>query len=162
MNIKIQRVIFAILTIITFVAIFIFSNQNGEKSGSTSRTFTRKIVEIFRIDKNLNEIEKEELIANSQYIIRKLAHFTIYTIAGINIYGFINTYNIKKSNKIISTFLIGVIYAISDEAHQMFSGGRTPAVKDVCIDTLGVMIGICIFIVVNKIIKCCKEISRKN
>lgn len=84
MNIKIQRVIFDILTIITFIAIFIFSNQNGEKSGSTSRSFTRKIIEILRIDKNLNEIEKEELIANSQYIIRKLAHFTIYTIAGIN------------------------------------------------------------------------------
>ncbi len=161
MNIKIQRIIFAILTIMTFIAIFIFSNQNGEKSGSTSRTFTRKIVEILQIDKNLNEIEKEELIANSQYIIRKLAHFTIYAIAGINIYGFINTYNIKKSKKIISTFLIGVIYATSDEIHQMFSGGRTPAIKDVCIDTLGVVFGIGVFIVINKIVKCCQEINKK-
>lgn len=161
MNIKIQRVIFAILTIITFVAIFIFSNQNGEKSGSTSRMFTRKIVEILRIDKNLNETEKEELIENAQYIIRKLAHFTIYTIAGINIYGFISTYSISKKNKIVSTILIGIVYAISDEVHQMFSGGRTPAIKDVCIDTLGVMFGICIFMVINKMIKCCQRISKK-
>ncbi len=160
MNIKIQRVIFDILTIITFIAIFIFSNQNGEKSGSTSRSFTRKIIEILRIDKNLNEIEKEELIANSQYIIRKLAHFTIYTIAGINIYGFVNTYNIKKSNKLIITILIGILYAISDEMHQMFSGGRTPAVKDVCIDTIGVMFGICTFIAIDKIIKACQKISK--
>ena len=46
MNLKIQRIIFAILTIATFVTIFIFSNQNGEESGSTSRKFTKKMIEI--------------------------------------------------------------------------------------------------------------------
>ena len=100
MSIKIQRIIFAVLTIATFITIFTFSNQNGDESGSTSREFTRKIIEILQIDKNLNEYEKENLIENSQFIIRKLAHFTIYTIAGINIYGFVNTYNIKRKNKI--------------------------------------------------------------
>ena len=37
MNLKIRRIIFAVLTIATFVIIFICSSQNGEKSGSTSR-----------------------------------------------------------------------------------------------------------------------------
>lgn len=160
MNIKIQRVIFAILTILTFIAIFIFSNQNGEKSGSTSRTFTRKIVEILQIDKNLNEVEKEELIENAQYIIRKIAHFTIYTIAGFNMYGFINTYKIRNKNKIIIVIFAGVLYAISDEVHQMFSGGRTPAIKDVCIDTVGAIFGICVFMAINRMIKACLKISK--
>lgn len=153
MNLKIQRIIFAILTIATFVTIFIFSSQNGDESGSTSRNFTRKVIEILQIDKYLNESEKENLIENSQFIIRKLAHFTIYTIAGINMMGFINTYNIKKKNKIISVLLVGVIYAISDEFHQMFSGGRTPAIKDIFIDSFGVLIGICVFIQLNKIVR---------
>lgn len=153
MNIKIQRIIFAILTITTFATIFIFSNQNGNISGDTSRGFTRKIVEILRIDKNLSETEKENLIENSQFIIRKFAHFTIYTIAGINIYGFFNTYNMKKKNKILSAVLIGVLYAISDEIHQMFSGERTPAIRDVIIDSCGVLFGIFIFLIINKVIK---------
>lgn len=153
MNLKIQRIIFGILTAITFITIFIFSNQNGEKSGSVSRDFTKKVIETLHIDKNLNEIEKENLIENSQFIVRKLAHFTIYTIAGINLYGFINTYNIKNKYKMIGALLVGIIYAISDEIHQMFSGGRTPAVMDVFIDSCGVLFGINMFLITNKIIK---------
>ena len=55
MNLNIKRTIFAILTIATCIIIFIFSNQNGEKSGLTSRGFVRKIVEITGITNNLNE-----------------------------------------------------------------------------------------------------------
>lgn len=153
MNLKIQRIFFAILTIVTFVTIFAFSNQNGEKSGSTSRGFTKKIIEILQLDKNLSESEKENLIENSQFFIRKLAHFTIYTIAGINIFGFVNTFDMKKRNKILCALLVGIIYAMSDEIHQMFSGDRTPAIRDVFIDSCGVLFGICIFLVIDKIIK---------
>ena len=160
MSIKIQRIIFTVLTISTFITIFTFSNQNGDESGSTSREFTRKIIEILQIDKNLNEYEKEKLIENSQFIIRKLAHFTIYTIAGINIYGFVNTYNIKRKNKILSTLLVGVAYATSDEIHQMFLENRTPAIRDIMIDSCGVLFGIAIFLILDKIMKATKNKNR--
>lgn len=153
MNIKIQRIIFAILTLATFVTIFIFSNQNGNLSGSTSRGFTKKIIEILRIDRNLSESEKEELIENSQFVIRKLAHFTIYTLAGINIFGFFNTFDMKMKNKIICALFTGAVYAVSDEFHQMFSGERTASIRDVCIDSCGVVFGIFIFLIINKVIK---------
>lgn len=162
MNLKMQRIIFAILTIATFITIFIFSNQNGEKSSYTSRGFTKKIIEILQLDKNLSESEKENLIENSQFIIRKLAHFTIYTIAGINIFGFVNTFDMKKKNKILGTLLVGIIYAISDEIHQMFSGDRTPAIRDVIIDSCGVLFGICIFLIFNKIIEMRKNKIHRN
>lgn len=145
MKLKIQRIIFAILTITTFTMIFIFSSQNGEKSGATSRGFTRKIIEILQIDKNMEEDKKELLIENCQYNIRKLAHFTIYAIAGINMAGFIDTYNVNKKNKLIAVIVVGSIYAVLDEFHQTFAGSRTPAVKDVVIDTFGVVFGIGIF-----------------
>lgn len=153
MNLKIQRIIFAILTIATFATIFIFSSQNGNISEATSRRFTRKIVEILRIDKNLSETEKENLIENSQFIIRKLAHFTIYTIAGINIFGFFNTFDMKMKNKIICALFTGTVYAMTDEFHQMFSGERTASIRDVCIDSCGIVFGIFIFLIINKVIK---------
>lgn len=80
MNIKIQRIIFAILTLATFVTIFIFSNQNGNLSGSTSRGFTKKIIEILRIDKNLSETEKENLIENSQFVCKKISTFYLFIL----------------------------------------------------------------------------------
>lgn len=142
MNLKIQRIILAILSILTFITIFIFSSQNGDKSGYTSRNFTRKVIEMLQIDKNLSEIEKENLIENSQFVIRKSAHFTIYMIAGIMIMGFCSTYSLKWNKKISITLAIGFIYAIFDELHQgITGGGRTPRILDICIDSLGVIIG---------------------
>ena len=47
--------------------------------------------------------------------------------------------------------MVGSIYAVSDEFHQMFSGGRTPAVGDVCIDALGVLFGLMIYSLFNKV-----------
>lgn len=154
MNLKIKRILFGILTIITCIIIFIFSSQNGEKSGLTSRGFVRKIVEITGITNDLNEEEKEEVIENCQFVVRKLAHFSIYAILGINILGFVNTYkNFKLQSRIEITLFSGFLYAVSDEFHQMFSGGRTASPKDVCIDTLGVLFGIEIFLLIKKLIK---------
>lgn len=154
MDLKIKRILFGILTIITCIIIFIFSSQNGEKSGLTSRGFVRKIVEITGITNDLNEEEKEEVIENCQFVVRKLAHFSIYAILGINILGFVNTYkNFKFKSQIEITLFSGFLYAVSDEFHQMFSGGRTASPKDVCIDTLGVLFGIGIFLLIKKLIK---------
>lgn len=152
MNIKIQRIIFAILTIVTFIAIFMFSSQNGEESGSLSREVARIILDILQISKSLEINEIEILIENIQFIIRKLAHFTIYAIVGINLTGFINTYekiNIKK--KIIFILAVGIGYAISDEFHQMFSGGRTPSIRDIGIDSAGVIFGMMTFYIIKTI-----------
>jgi hypothetical protein len=37
---------------------------------------------------------------------------------------------------------VGTLYAASDELHQMFSDGRSPQVRDVCIDSAGVLTGV--------------------
>lgn len=147
------RIIFLALTLLTCITIFIFSNQNGEESGETSRGFTKKIIDICPITKNLNEKIKEELTEKTQKIIRKLAHFSIYTILGINLMGLLNTYDgLENKTKAKTSLIIGVIYAISDEIHQMFSGGRTPAILDVCIDGTGILFGIIIVFGIVKII----------
>ena len=144
--------------IIKFITIFIFSGQNGETSSKTSRGFTEKIINLLPISKNWNENKKQEIIEKSQTIIRKLAHFTIYTIAGIWMMAFANTYdNITLKQKILIVITIGMLYAISDEFHQMFSDGRTPSIRDVGIDTLGVTFGSIITTLIAKIAKITKK-----
>ncbi len=43
--------------------------------------------------------------------------------------------------------LICVGFACGDEYHQSFVAGRSPSVKDVCIDSVGVFLGIAVRIV---------------
>ena len=154
MELEIKRIMFAILIIVTCIIIFIFSSQDAEKSGLTSSGFIRKIIEITRITNDLNEEEKETLIESCQFVVRKLAHFSIYAILGINTIGFVSTYkNLKLKTQIIVTVLFGAMYALSDEFHQMFSNGRTASLKDVCIDSVGVLFGVAIFLIMKKTIK---------
>lgn len=130
----------------TCIIIFQFSSQNGEKSGNISGNFTRKVIEILPKTKNQTEEQKNQLVEKIEFPVRKMAHFSIYTALGITSMGFINTYNMTRQKKIGIAFLIGFLYAISDEIHQVFSDGRTAKVLDVCIDSSGVTFGIFIIL----------------
>ena len=150
---KIARIIFFILTIATAIIIFMFSNENKEQSGNTSKNFIEGIIEIFPKTKKLEQEEKEEIIKKAQPLIRKLAHFSIYTVLGINVMGYIITYkNIEQKKQIILAIITCIIYATSDEIHQYFSS-RGPSILDVGIDTCGSILGLCITKGINKLIK---------
>ena len=41
--------------------------------------------------------------------------------------------------------LVAVFYAMSDEFHQSFVPGRGPSAYDVMIDSVGIVIGLCLF-----------------
>lgn len=152
----VTRVIFLILMIINCIVIFIFSSQNGEKSSNVSGSFVKQIVEILTGTKNLSESEKEQLTENLQFVVRKGAHFSIYTLLGFFTMGFMNTFNINTKRKIILAFIFGLFYAIADEIHQLFSSGRTAKIMDVGIDSLGVIFGILIISLIIYLI------NRKN
>ena len=48
------------------------------------------------------------------------------------------------SKRFIVSIVISVLYAVSDEIHQIFVPSRVGAVADVFIDSLGATLGICI------------------
>ena len=153
-NKNILRMIFLILILATFSIIFCFSSQDGNKSKSVSKQVMRTIVEVNPKTNKLNEIEKEDVVEKSQPAIRKLAHFIIYMLAGILIMGFLSTYDFHWKKKLVITLIIGILYAIFDEIHQLFTGGgRTARVFDVFIDSLGILVGSFITLGVFKFIK---------
>ena len=157
---QITRIIFLILSIITALIIFMFSSENGEKSGNTSRNVVKNIIEIIPSTKNLSNEEKENIIENSQLLVRKLAHFSIYAILAFNVIGYIGTYNIENKKQIILALIICIIYAISDEIHQNFSEGRACSIIDVGIDTCGSIFGILIMKIGSKITN--KKVEKNN
>ena len=151
MNKIIIKVIFGIMVLTWMITVFTLSNEPAKKSSNTSGKTIRIIINILPNTRNMDENEKEQIVSDLQPITRKLAHFSLYTLGGILIYNFINAFNIEFSKKFIFSFLIGGIYAISDEFHQLFIPGRSGEIRDVCIDSSGVLLGIFIMIVLIKL-----------
>lgn len=141
----VKRILFAVLVIVWMVTIFCFSNEKSEDSTDTSGTVIKNVLTKFNSFNDLKQDEQISIIENLQHPIRKLAHFTIYAIGGVLIFNFINTYEIENRKKIMFTILVGALYAVTDEIHQLFISGRSGEIIDVMIDTSGVSIG-CIII----------------
>lgn len=146
---NITRIILAILLLGTFYIIFGFSGQDGKESSVLSRKVTEFITDnIFHLS---NEF-KIQCIEQLEYIIRKLAHFSIYTVVGILLMGFVSTYEIEKIKKIYISIVVGIIYATSDEIHQAFIPDRSARLTDVIIDTMGIVLGIVIVLIFMKLV----------
>lgn len=146
-NLNFKRIMFLIMLVITFYIIFNFSAQDAQVSGSLSYKVTEYIIELLSKIKTMDLNTKLYYIGRLHPIIRKLAHFAIYTVVGFSVMGFMCTFNMKNIYKFITSLSIGVIYAISDEIHQHFTPGRCASIKDVCIDSLGVLTGIFMLII---------------
>ena len=146
-NLIFKRIIFILMLVVTFYVIFNFSAQDGETSGNISRKVTEIVVEILSKIKTMDFNLKLHYIEKLHPIIRKIAHFSIYTLVGFSVMGFMCTFDIRNILKFIISIAIGVTYAITDEIHQGFTPGRYPSVVDVCIDSAGVLTGIFILII---------------
>lgn len=158
MKLNIIRGILITALIAIFVTIFGFSNQNSETSAGLSQKVTNFVVEFVPSIKNMPEKEKEQAEYRIEKIIRKIAHYSIYTLVGILLMALMSTYKIKELDRIAISMIIGVIYAATDEIHQAFVPGRGPLVTDVILDSMGVLTGIFIVILVYKIIcKMCRH-----
>lgn len=141
-NLILKRIFFLAILLLTFYIVFNFSAQNGEESGNLSEKVTTLIVNILSKVKNMDAGTKLHYIAMLHPIVRKLAHFSLYAVIGFSVMGFFCTFDIRNKYKVLWSILIGVAYAGLDEFHQSFTPGRGPSIKDVAIDSSGVLTGI--------------------
>lgn len=151
MKINLLRIVLLILLFGTFYIIFGFSSQDGEESGGISSRVTEFILEKSNTYKNIEENRQDEIFERTEKIIRKIAHFSIYALVGFLLMGLVSTFKLKEKNRILISLILGVLYATSDEIHQLFSPGRSAQVTDVYIDALGVLVGIFIILLFIKV-----------
>ena len=146
-----KKTIFAVLLVLWMGFIFSMSSENAEKSSNTSGQTIRVVLSaVPEFEKQPEEV-KVNIIEELQFIVRKSAHFIRYMILGILASCLILHYkNINK--KYLLAFLICVIYAISDEIHQLFVPGRSGQVRDVLIDSAGSLLGIIIVMTFEKLL----------
>ncbi|MBY0357103.1 MAG: VanZ family protein [Candidatus Obscuribacterales bacterium] len=140
---RIQTVLYSSLVLIWMVIIFAFSSQPD------SNEVTKSIFGIFNI------------------IVRKFAHMTEFGLlfllcfkairatqmvrysshqsakpVGIFLFRFSKKYLSASGHwrAIILAAIFSIIYAASDECHQSFVPGRSAALSDVLVDTVGILI----------------------
>lgn len=152
MNIRlIKRAIFAILIVINCVVIFNFSAQDSDKSSEQSGVVVDRVVNT--IEKKSKKAKKDPSLREKvTFYVRKTAHFSIYTLLGLWLMNEANTFDINKKKKWIICLLFGFLYAVSDEFHQSFVGGRSQEIRDILIDTIGVAFGCLIAVIVCLIV----------
>lgn len=148
----IKKIIKLILVIIWMGVIFSFSAENADKSTSKSDEVILKIYKAFNNNK-LTKNEQKKIIDKFVFPVRKIAHFSEYLILGILVISFISEFKLLEIKYLIIAVLISMLYAISDEIHQLFSDGRTARILDVIIDTLGSVTGIFVYSYIRKQIK---------
>lgn len=132
-------IIFLIVAAGCAVGMFYFSNQNGDRSNGISEDIVLHILNLLSISPD-SSIKVMDL---ANFVIRKLAHFSEYTVLGIGLCGLMRV--LVKRYWGITAIVLGAVLASLDEFHQLFIPGRSAMVSDVVIDSCGVVVGSIIF-----------------
>lgn len=145
------RYILMIAILVNCITIFKFSAQTGEMSSSISKQVSNFIVNILSKKDFIAVEQKEQYIETTNAIIRKIAHFSIYALLGFLVTLCLETYPLKNGKTFLFAVLFSVIYAITDEVHQLFVPERSGNILDVGIDTTGAVLGTLLALVLVRI-----------
>lgn len=133
-----------ILVIIWMLVIFAFSAVNSEKSVSSSVGAISKTVDVagkilYKVRIIQKPLRKEKINEIAEFLnlpARKAMHMSEFFVLTVLLYNALAFSKIKKSN--ILSFLISVLYSVTDEIHQLFTM-RNGSIIDVLIDCIGIM-----------------------
>lgn len=115
---KVKRYIIAWLPVIIWCGIiFYFSNQSNLSAGLTPVT---------------------------NFIIAKMAHIAEYFILTLLFYRALkmSRNSLEILRRLYFAGVLSLLYSMSDEFHQRFVMGRTPTLKDIAIDSCGIILAI--------------------
>lgn len=147
------RYILIICIIVLCCKIFALSSQDGGVSAGTSRQFTEILLKTLGLECNDRTIE----IINP--VIRKVAHFSVYMLLGFLTMCTCETFKWQKVYKFDFSTMFAFVFACSDELHQRLVPGRSGEFADVCLDTVGAMLGVLIVLAIALI---CVQIKKKK
>ena len=151
-KISIRRKVYLILTVVWMAVIFSFSAKPGDESEIQSLRAGKIVCSIFVPGyENMSEQEQIFMAESIDYPVRKAAHATEYAILAGLMLGIVVTSLINWKH-LLAAVLVAVVYASTDEFHQLFVPGRSGRFIDVLIDGTGALIGVLIVFLVYKLV----------
>ena len=155
-------IILTVAVLINMAIIYFFSEESMEDSGNRSTGIVEKIMYLLHPDyDSLKWSTRMEIMASTHRLVRKLAHFAEFGLLGF-LSAWLVAY-VNRRKKWIRAWLewlipivFCLIYAISDEVHQIFSN-RGASAKDVVIDFAGAVTGILLLRAILGIVRAAKR-----
>ena len=150
---KAIRYISLFLLILVMGVIFYFSAQPADVSDETSGGVVQKLLSIiYPHFNNFDRLAQEDIIITLILPVRALAHFSEFSLLGAVLFVFLSTFSgVLYNRRSLFTFLFGLIYAVSDELHQLFVPGRACQILDVAVDIFGVFTAIILCLMLSRI-----------
>ncbi len=147
------RIALWVLIAVLLCLMFYFSGQDGSQSNSTSEPLARWLMP--RLDLRLEKRDAKQtrvVLEISQRIVRKFAHFSEYALLAFLLCILLETYGLRASG--LWAWLLTVLWAVGDEAHQFFVQARSADWWDVAVDGSGGLAGaVCACFVVGLLIR---------
>lgn len=142
MKLKIFRIISLLFLLSIMLLIYNLSAETAAESSKTSGGFSKLILSLFYPDfKTFSSEHQNEIISSFSFLIRKMAHFTLYGLLGFWVQMSIITYrNIPFITRNLMACAVCLVYSVFDELHQTFVSGRSGELRDVLIDLSGAVI----------------------
>ncbi len=163
----VHKTIIIIFTVLWMGVIFAFSSRPADVSAKDSHAIGMAIGAFIVPD--FEQLSAEEQLAFAEKVdhpVRKTAHATEYAILGWLMFLLCSSWtgNDRKGLRVVwltlLPWLISTIYAASDEFHQTFVQGRSGQVSDVCLDSMGALVGVVIGLYVLYRVNCKREKRR--
>lgn len=118
--------------------IFYLSHQPASASSALSSGVVQTIVSFVESIFSVPLADSDLL----HVIVRKGAHLFAYFVLALFVFHAFQVSMWTKRATIGMTIVVCVLYAVTDEVHQLFIPGRSGQVTDVLIDTIGSVLGI--------------------
>lgn len=133
------RTLSAVAVVLWGMVIFSFSAQNSSESSHVSETLCYAIADEYNavFKQQLSEEQLWGLAELIEHPIRKGAHMTEYAIFALLLYHALCAFGIKGKKRYPIVLALILLYAATDELHQLYVSGRSAQVTDVLIDALG-------------------------
>lgn len=120
--------------------IFILSHQPASVSSGLSSGITEFLLGAISDILPVSDARVEEF----HTLVRKNAHFIAYLVLGVLLVNALGRWGRLEWRTLVAAFTIAVLYAASDEFHQLFIEGRSGEARDVLIDSAGAAAGLAI------------------
>lgn len=141
-----KRHLSSVLVLGWMLLIFYFSAQPATSSSALSSGITKSLLSQLQ---GVLPFLKSSDWAFWHTVVRKNAHFSAYLVLALLVHFKLKTLGIRNAKGL--SLLLCVLYAMTDEFHQLFVPGRSAEIRDVFIDSAGASLGLLLTAVYEKI-----------
>ena len=157
MSKSVKNVISYALALGWMAVIFYMSAQPGDTSGDISGGISHLFMKVWNVVffQGWNEAEVLHMATLWNYPIRKLAHMTEFAILAMLAFGAMQgileeakgigtvlTRWFPMHTRYLATWFFTILYAATDEVHQLFVPDRSGNGFDVCVDAFGALVAL--------------------